>query len=140
MEATAGGWMKKQTKQTKSLFANAANKKPGAAGGGTPSAEPSYKRDALSMYQVPPQGEVTIEQFERFAMDRLRGVYMMGWARDTVWNGTGVAYARLFERGVGASQSRCSHMPHLLHRCRLHLSTASAQGHRRGASQGLAWR
>ena len=28
---------------------------------------------ALSMYSDPPDGEIAIEEFERFAMDRLRG-------------------------------------------------------------------
>ena len=35
--------------------------------------QPQYLRDALSMYAAPPVGEVTIENFERYAMDRLRG-------------------------------------------------------------------
>ncbi len=30
-------------------------------------------KPALSMYQALPDGEIAIEEFERFAMDRLRG-------------------------------------------------------------------
>lgn len=36
---------------------------------------------ALSMYTDLPDGEVAIEEFERFAMDRLRG----GWAGWGLW-------------------------------------------------------
>lgn len=37
-------------------------------------------RHGLSFYLDPPQGEVAIEEFERFAMDRLRGGARMGGA------------------------------------------------------------
>ena len=46
----------------------------GGGGRGTPAAEAMESiAQRISMYIDPPQGEVTIEDFERFAVDRLRG-------------------------------------------------------------------
>ena len=46
----------------------------GGGGRGTPAAEAMESiAQRISMYIDPPLGEVTIEDFERFAVDRLRG-------------------------------------------------------------------
>ena len=45
-------------------------------------ADPIYKQQEyphrLSFYEVPPTTEITLEQFEQWAIDRLRGMICLG--------------------------------------------------------------
>lgn len=49
----------------------------GSNGRGTPAMEAAESiSQRISMYLEPPPGEVSIEEFERFAIDRLRGEFV----------------------------------------------------------------